>query len=180
MLADSKIIEQTEKWIRDVIIACNFCPFAAAEVKKGSVRYVVVHETELQPCLDIVLTEMQLLEEDEKIETTLLIFPEHLDAFDDFLYFHEMNEDALIENDYEGIFQLATFHPNYQFDEVPEEDPANYTNRSPYPMLHILREESIEKALDRYPDPDFIPDNNIEFARKKGLAYMQLLRDSCF
>ena len=91
----------------------------------------------------------------------------------------EMAEDLIEEEDYEGVYQVASFHPDYLFAGSDSEDPANYTNRSPYPMLHLLREESIEKALEHYSgDPDEIPERNIRFAREKGLAYMKRLFNS--
>ncbi|MEI2747252.1 MAG: DUF1415 family protein [Ferruginibacter sp.] len=80
---------------------------------------------------------------------------------------------------YEGIFQLASFHPDYRFAGSKADDAANYTNRSPYPILHLLKEESIEKALEKFPDPEKIPDKNIAFAREKGLEYMKNLLKSC-
>ncbi len=89
-----------------------------------------------------------------------------------------MSEKILKQKGYEGIYQVASFHPLYLFEGSVENDPANYTNRSVYPMLHLLREESIDKALENYKDPESIPERNILFAREKGLAYMKTLRDA--
>jgi hypothetical protein len=88
-------------------------------------------------------------------------------------------EALLIESDYEGIYQVASFHPDYQFAGTLMADAANYTNRSIFPMLHLLRESSVDKALEHYADPEGIPDRNIDFAREKGPAYMKMLRDAC-
>ena len=88
-------------------------------------------------------------------------------------------EKLLKRKGYEGVYQLASFHPHYRFAAASAGDAANYTNRSPYPMLHLLKEESIEKALQHYPNPEQIPERNIQFAREKGPAYMKMLRDSC-
>jgi hypothetical protein len=89
------------------------------------------------------------------------------------------SEKLLIKENYDGVYQIASFHPDYCFAGEDENDPANYTNRSIYPMLHILREESLTKALSLYPNPELIPQKNIDFARQKGLQYMQILRATC-
>jgi hypothetical protein len=173
------IIAQTKKWIADVVIGCNFCPFASVPYKKGSIHYAVEYSTDLNSSLQALMLECQRLDEDESIETILLIFPEAFADFDDYLHMVEMAEELMDDQDYEGIYQVASFHPDYRFADSMEDDPANYTNRSVYPMLHLLREESLEKAIDSHPDVEGIPERNIEFARGKGLAFMKLLRDTC-
>lgn len=116
---------------------------------------------------------------EEDIETTLIILPDGFDNFGKYLRLVTQAEKVVSKNGYEGIYQIASFHPEYQFAESTHDDPANYTNRSIYPMLHILREESISKVLEHYKDAHKIPENNIAFAREKGLVYMQALRASC-
>lgn len=174
-----QVISQTKKWITDVVIGCNFCPFAAREVKQNSIRYQVEQGITLQTCLQAFLQECILLDEDKTIETTLLIFPNAFQQFDKYLDLVALAEKLLKQEGYEGIYQVASFHPEYSFANAPADDAANYTNRSIYPMLHLLREESIEKAITRYADPGQIPERNIRFAREKGTAYMKLLRDAC-
>jgi hypothetical protein len=176
---DSKIIGQTKKWIVDVVIACNFCPFAAREIKRNSVHYEVVPETNLKKCLQLFIQECQRLDDQPGIETSLLIFSKGFISFDEYLVLLHEAERLLKRKGYEGVYQLASFHPHYRFAEASANDAANFTNRSPYPMLHLLREESIEKALEHYPDPEQIPEKNIQFARDKGPVYMKMLRDSC-
>jgi uncharacterized protein len=100
--------------------------------------------------------------------------------FEDYLDLVEVAEALSSEQDYDGIYQVASFHPDYCFADAVSDDPANFTNRSIYPMLHILREDSISNAVDNFPDPDGIPERNIAFAQQKGLQYMQLLRAACF
>jgi len=180
MVSEEEVVKQTKKWISDVVIGCNFCPFAAVPYKKGSIHYAVEYSTDLDSCLQAFILECQRLDEDESIETILLIFPDAFADFDDYLNMVEMAEELLEDQDYEGVYQVASFHPQYRFAEAPDNDPANFTNRSVYPMLHLLREDSLEKAIDTYPDAEGIPERNITFAREKGLAYMKLLRDSCF
>ena len=179
MLADAKIIEQTKKWITDVVIACNFCPFAAKEVKQNKIRYKVESNVDIKTCIESFLQECATLDADENIETTLLIFSNGFTDFSEYLDLVSLAEKALKKKSYEGIYQVASFHPQYCFAGSANNDAANYTNRSIYPMLHLLREESIEAALERYTTPGEIPEHNIDFARKKGTAYMKMLRDSC-
>ena len=184
MLADinttpDKIISQTKKWINDVVVGCNFCPFAAREVKQNKVHYQVEPATELSICLESFLQECIRLDKEVMIETTLLIFPNAFQSFDDFLDLVGHAEDILKQKGYEGIYQVASFHPLYRFADSANDDAANYTNRSVYPMLHLLREERIEQAIERYSDPEKIPERNVRFAREKGTAYMKMLKDAC-
>ena len=173
-----QIIERTKKWIIDVVIGCNFCPFAANVVKQKTIYYKVEESTEMDVCLDSFVLEMKRLDNDATIETSFLIFPNAFQKFDDYLDLLSVAEDRLKRNGYEGVYQVASFHPLYLFANSDENDPANYTNRSIYPMLHLLREESIDKALENYISPESIPVRNINFAREKGLAYMKMLRDA--
>ncbi|MBL7743529.1 MAG: DUF1415 domain-containing protein [Chitinophagaceae bacterium] len=173
------IIEQTKKWITDVVIACNFCPFAAKEVKQNRVCYLVELSDDPGTCLQSVLQECRRLDDNAGIETTFLIMPNAVPSFEKYLDLLAAAEKLLEKKGYEGIYQVASFHPLYLFAGAPETDAANYTNRSPYPMLHLLREESIEKVLEKYPDPDQIPERNIRFAREKGTAYLQMLLAAC-
>jgi hypothetical protein len=178
-LTDDRIIEQTKKWVTDVVIGCNFCPFAAKEANQNKIRYQVENLTETKGCLASLLKECVALDEDANIETTLLIFPNGFAKFDDYLKLLALAEKLLKKEGYEGIYQVASFHPLYRFANSTANDPADYTNRSIYPMLHLLRETSIEKALQRYSNPAQIPERNVDFARQKGIVYMKMLRDAC-
>ena len=178
MMTSEQIIDQTKKWIVDVVVNCNLCPFAAHVVKQQTIFYKVVTSIDQEVCLDSFVYEMQRLDNDESIETTFLIFPGTFEKFDDYLYLLSLAEKLLKRNGYEGIYQVASFHPLYLFANSDENDPANYTNRSIYPMLHLLREKSIDKALEHYKSPDSIPERNINFTREKGLVYMKMLRDA--
>ena len=179
MPSNEQIIEQTKNWIREVVIGCNFCPFAAREVKQNTIHYQVEGSDRVDTCLQTLLSECSRLDANDEIATTLVIFPNTFQRFDDFLDLVAKAEKLMQRNGYEGIYQLASFQPLYQFAGVPAGDAANYTNRSPYPMLHILREAAIDKALANFPDPEGIPERNIRFAREKGVEYMKMLRDSC-
>lgn len=113
------------------------------------------------------------LDNTDSIETSLLIYPESYGQFDDYLDFLEMSNRLLDELNYTGIYQLASFHPDYLFADSSEHDAGNYTNRSPYPMLHLLRESSIERAVSSYPDIDQVPDNNIKKLHDIGYEKMR-------
>jgi uncharacterized protein len=180
MYTPEQIIEHTKKWIANVVIGCNFCPFAAKVVKHQTVFYKVDSETSPELCLESFLNEITRLDNDDTIETSFLIFPNGFKSFDDYLDLIFVAEELLKQKGYNGIYQLASFHPQYKFANAPDNDAANYTNRSPYPMLHLLRENSIDKALEHYDNPEAIPEKNINFATEKGEAFMKMLRDSCF
>ena len=179
MITDQQIIDQTKKWIKDVVVGCNFCPFAANVVKQQTVYYEVENSLSSDTCVKTLLQQATRLDKEIKIETIFLIFPNSFAIFDDYLQLVSLAETLLKDNGYEGIYQLASFHPLYQFAGSPEKDAANYTNRSVYPMLHLLREESIDRALEHYSNPENIPGRNINFARQKGLVYMKMLRNAC-
>lgn len=172
-------IEQTKKWILDVVIGCNFCPFAAKEFKKNSIKYTVQESKDIADCLSSLMKEVLILDEEKEIETTFLILPNGFNDFNEYLYLVSLVEKLIKKEKYEGIYQVASFHPNYCFQGAKNDDAANYTNRSIYPMLHILREDSIENVLEKYPNPESIPEKNIDFARERGVEYMKKLRDAC-
>lgn len=178
-MEDEFVISQTKKWITDVVIGCNFCPFAAKEIRKNAVNYKVVNSDDIEVALQSFLTECHFLDENEDISTSLLIFPLSFEKFEDYLDLAALAEMLLKKKKYEGVYQVASFHPLYLFAGSPIDDPANFTNRSPYPMLHLLREDLVEEVLLKYPNPETIPDNNIRFARDKGLEYMEKLRAAC-
>ena len=180
MLTNSAvIISQTKRWITDVVVGCNFCPFASREVKPDSIYYEVLCAATLETVLPAVAITLQKLDDDSGIETALLILPESFDSFTTYLEMVDLAESLLEQEGYEGIYQLASFHPNYLFAGTTDDDPSNYTNRSPYAMLHFLREESVSNAVDNYPGIDDVPDNNIKFTQDKGIIYMKQLLASC-
>ena len=179
MSSSQQIIEQTISWINKVVIGCNFCPFAAKPVQQRRVHYQVETSTDTTLCLDAFLEEVARLDSDMNIETSFLIFPNAFQNFEDYLGLVSLAERLLKKQGYAGIYQLASFHPLYRFGSSLKNDAADYTNRSIYPMLHLLREASIDKALTHYENPENIPGRNVDFARKKGLTFMKMLRDSC-
>ena len=176
---EQDILVRTQKWIKDVIIACNFCLFAAKPIREKKVHYRVEPSETLSICLEAFLEECERLEKTPSIETTFIVYPYTFQNFEVYLEFVALVDKLLQKHAYEGVYQVASFHPDYCFEGEDPEDASNYTNRSIYPMLHILREESITQALDTFQDPESIPERNIQFAREKGVAYMKMLRDAC-
>jgi uncharacterized protein len=174
-----KIITQTKKWIKDVVVGCNFCPFAAREIKRDSIHYEVLFNATNELTLQAVAKMFTLLDSNETVETVLLIMPNAFDAFNPYLDIVDKAEQLLEKENYEGIYQIASFHPQYLFAGSSIIDPSNYTNRSPYPMLHFLREESVSRVIDAHPNIDDVPEQNVQFAKEKGLEYMQKLFASC-
>ena len=150
MVPSQQIIDQTKNWITKVVIGCNFCPFAAKVIKQQTVFYKVETATAIEDCLETFLQEVTRLNNDSSIETAFLIFPNTFERFDDYLDLVSMAEKLLKQKGYNGIYQLASFHPLYRFADSDVDDAANYTNRSLYPMLHLLRESSIDNALETF------------------------------
>ncbi len=179
MILTEEAIAHTQRWIKSVVIDCNFCPFAARVYTNQTIHYTVSELQAAKDVLPLIQALFELLEEDPKTETAFLILPESFRDFDDYLSLVKKADRLLVKAGYEGIYQVASFHPDYCFQDADEDDPANYTNRSPYPMLHFLREESVEKALKFFPHPETIPEKNVDFARSKGLPYMQMLLSAC-
>lgn len=176
---DKRIISQTKKWVSSVIIAHNYCPFAKREFDKNSIRYQVIYESEFNRLLKSVIQECIWLDQNSETETTLIIFPTDLNDFNLFLDCLVLAEDLLIAQGYEGIYQIASFHPDYCFEGAEKNDAANYTNRSPYSMFHLLRESSIESAIKNHSNTESIPQRNMEYARKQGLDKMISLLKQC-
>ncbi len=165
---DQEIIAHTQNWISTFIINHAICPFAKREFDKGSIHYEVVAEDKTEEQLQALIQGCVELDTDINIETSLLIYPKGLSDFDDYLDFLAVATALLQKQHYEGVYQLASFHPDYCFEGVDRDDASNYTNRSPYPTLHLIREESLEKVLESYPNPEDIPERNIKYTRKLG------------
>ncbi|WP_413698603.1 DUF1415 domain-containing protein [Psychromonas sp. KJ10-10] len=179
MDATQMMISETQNWVNNVIVKYNICPFARREVERGSIRYALIEQTKKKYVLQSLLDECRLLDENSEIETTLFIMPSGFEGFYDFLDLVDLANDLLEMEGYEGVYQLANFHPDYCFADEVQSAPSNYTNRSPYPTLHIIREASMELAINHHPDVDAIPERNIEFANKKGNAFFANLLATC-
>ena len=179
MSQKSHYIEQTQNWLESVIIELGLCPFAKREYEAGRIAYRVIETAELHCQLEQIILECTAMDADVSIETSLLIIPQSLSDFGTYLDLLALANALLAQQGYEGIYQLASFHPDYCFADIASDDPSHYTNRSPYPMVHILREASVEAALKNYPHPEKIPERNIALTRKLGIKAMQNLLAEC-
>jgi hypothetical protein len=174
-MQESTVIENTRQWLDAVVVGLNFCPFANRELRRNAVRFAVNGSGDIGDALQQLILECGILDAKPETETTLLILPEGYAEFLDYLDLVGMAEDLLAEQGYEGIYQVASFHPDYCFADAEADDAANYTNRSPFPMLHLLREASLDTAIDSHPDIDSIPVNNMKKARALGADYFRKL-----
>jgi uncharacterized protein len=164
-------IDATRIWLERAVIGLNLCPFAKAVHKKGQVRYVVSDATQPLQLHEDLVRELELLRDTspEQVDTTLLIHPGVLADFMDFNEFLEVADDTVADLALEGEIQVASFHPDFQFEGTAPDDITNYTNRSPFPTLHLLREASIDKAVAAFPDASSIFEANMETLDKLGL-----------
>ena len=171
-------IAATRRWLERAVIGLNLCPFAKAVHAKGQVRFVLSDATTPEALLAQLGEELLLLRDadPEAIDTTLLVHPGVLGDFLDYNDFLDQ-ADALVEAlGLEGVLQVASFHPDYRFAGTAPDEPGNCSNRSPYPMLHLLREASVDRAVAAYPDPDVIVRRNIETLERLGIeGYRRLL-----
>ena len=169
---DEKIIAATKLWLERVVIGLNLCPFAKAVHVKNQIRYVVSSATTHEDLLRDLMRELEVLAETPatNIDTTLLVHPYVLTDFIEYNDFLDVADAALEDMDLEGLLQVASFHPQYQFAGTQPDDIENYTNRSPYPMLHLLREASVVQAVSAFPESEKIFDKNIETLRRLGHA----------
>lgn len=172
LLKHADIIAATKTWLEKAVIGLNLCPFAKVVYVKQQIRYVVSDAINARDLHADLLREIQFLRNADpaEIETTLLIHPNVLTNFLDFNDFLDVADTLLEELNVDGVFQIASFHPDYQFAGTRPDDIENYTNRSPFPILHILREESITRAVDSFPDIDDIYLRNKETLNKLGMA----------
>lgn len=173
-------LQATRNWVERFVIGLNLCPFAGVPAAAGRIRYVVSAAKDIDILYQDLLTELAFLVDAdvEEVETTVLVHPHVLQDFEQYLDFLAIVDEALEAADLEGILQVASFHPDYQFEDAPADDVSHYTNRSPYPMLHILREDSLSAAIDLHPDVEGIPARNVEKMRVMGLANVVALRQS--
>lgn len=166
------VIAHTRSWLEKAVIGLNLCPFAKAVYIKDQIRFVVSEARNLDGLLEELDRELLLLAETDpaQIDTTLLIHPQLLNDFLDFNEFLDVADGVVAEHELEGVLQIASFHPDYQFADTEADDISNYTNRAPYPTLHLLREESLDRAVAAFPDAADIFEKNIQALRQLGHA----------
>jgi uncharacterized protein len=170
-LTDEEIIAITRRWVDRAVIGLNLCPFAKAVQAKGQVHYAVSRAMDADQLLEDLTRELAALAaaDPEEHDDTLLIHPDVFVDFYDFVAFLDLADAALVDLELEGVVQIASFHPHYQFEGTAPDDISNYTNRSPYPTLHLLREESVDRAVAVFPDAAAIFEKNIETLKTLGL-----------
>lgn len=178
-MKESHCVDATRRWVERVVVALNLCPFARKELVQERIRFVCSEAVSEEALLCDVHDELQYLEQHPDVETTLLIHPRVLQEFGAYLDGLADAEALLAHLGFEGVYQIASFHPDYQFAGTDNEAAENYTNRSPYPMMHLLREQSLEQAIAGYPDIDSIPRNNIDRVASLGVPAMRAMVDEC-
>ena len=178
MMDSKRVIADTVAWLERAVIGLNLCPFAKSVHVKGQVHYAVSQATTPQALLKDLRHELQqLVALDAKArDTTLLIAPACLQDFLDFNDFLAEADQALLDLDLDGVLQIASLHPHYQFAGTAAEDITNYTNRSPYPTLHLLREDSIDRAVAAFPNPEAIFETNMQTMETLGQAGWDALK----
>lgn len=178
-VTEAEVIDAVAHWVATCVVGLNLCPFAKREVVKQRVRYVVSQDTNEQALLVSLQAELDYLTAHPEVETTLLITIGLLQDFYDYNDFLDQADYLLQVLDLEGVYQIASFHPDYQFGGTLAADVENYTNRSPYPVLHLLREESLEQAIADYPDVEQIPERNIALMQQLGVEQLTALLAAC-
>lgn len=164
--------QQVKDWLETVVIGLELCPFANKPLMNNQIRYVISEAITEEILLEELLSELELMDKTpaSELETTLLVIPDMLQSFSDYNQFLDLSDTLLEKFNWSGKFQIASFHPGYQFSETEADDPENLINRAPYPILHLLREASIEKALENYTEPSQIPLRNIKRMKKLTTA----------
>ena len=179
MLTNQHIALSVQQWVNTFVVDLNLCPFAKRELVKDRVRFVVSDANNEEALLLHLHAELERLENNSDIETTLLIHPLILNDFDAYNQFLDDADGLLQEMQLDGVFQIASFHPAYQFGGTEIDDAENYTNRSPYPMLHILREASLDAVLATTEHTDQIPVRNIALMNEMGAARLKQMLSAC-
>jgi hypothetical protein len=174
------IILPVRKWVESMVIGLNLCPFARREWMGDRVRLFVSEARSAEDLLVDLDEELSLLGGDSTLETTLLIHPWVLSDFQDYNQFLNVADNLLQHKGLDGVFQVASFHPDYQFADTEPGDVENATNRSPFPILHLLRERSISGAVAGHPDPSRIPEDNKKLLNEMGKEKVEALIRACF
>ena len=168
--AADRVLAETRAWVRRAVIGLNLCPFARAVDAKEQIRYVVSDATDPETLLATLCVELQRLADTDPalVDTTILVHPGVLADFEDFNDFLELADAAVEELDLDGVLQVASFHPRFQFADTEPDDVTNATNRAPYPTLHLLREDSVDRAVAAFPEAEAIFERNMETLEKLG------------
>lgn len=174
---EATVVQHTQQWLVKAVIGLNLCPFAKAVHVKNQVRYAVSAATTPQALQADLVRELEALAQVDPavVDTTLLVHPQVLGDFLDYNDFLDVVDATLVELDLDGVIQVASFHPDYQFAGTAADDIENFSNRSPYPTLHLIRESSLDEAIKAFPQAERIYETNIETLRQLGHAGWQRL-----
>ena len=176
-ITNKQAITCVRAWIELFVVGLNLCPFARPLVSSDALRIVASESASSEAIATVLITELDLLSQSEELDiaTSVLVFPEGLEDFDNYLGFLDDAQTLLEEMGLDGEIQLASFHPEYRFEGEPVGAVSNFTNRAPYPLIHLLRETTVTSALDTYPNPERIPERNIQTLERLGLAGIERL-----
>jgi uncharacterized protein len=182
MTENEKAILITKNWIETFVLGLNLCPFARHPYRNDKIRYVVFEGDDMTQLGEFLVKEMHILDETSPsiIETTLIVLRDTLTNFDEYLEILYALEELLNQLEYDGVYQLVSFHPDYLFEESEPTDVENYTNRSPYPMLHLLREDSVSRTIEAFPEVGDIIERNQDTMNKIGLLAIKKMFDDVF
>ena len=174
-LSRAEVERKTLGWVKDFVVGLNLCPFARPLLASDALRVTVCEATDDESIAEALLAEIELIQtaSEAEIATTLVVFPNAFQGFSAYLSFLDCAQQLLEEMDLVGVLQMASFHPNYQFAGEPEDSASHYTNRAPFPMIHLLREDMLTRALDTFPNPEQIPEKNIQTLEDLGLDGIQ-------
>ena len=177
---NEQAIARVNAWIERFVVDLNLCPFARPVVSSDALRIVACDSASHEAIATLLITELDLLSQSSEsdIATSVLVFPEGLEAFDDYLGFFDDARTVLEEMELDGEIQLASFHPDYRFEGEPVDGVSHFTNRAPYPLIHLLRETMVTTALETYPNPERIPERNIQTLERLGLVGIERLLNS--
>ena len=170
---EQSVIQNTKNWVEEIVIGLNLCPFASQPFFNDTIEYTVISGDSTEQHLHQLAESFSRLDASAEIETSLLIYPDAYSSFDNYLDLLDLANHLLDDLHYAGTYQIASFHPQYRFEGSAEEDASNFSNRSPYPMLHLIREHSLEKAIADYPNVEQVPENNIKKLREIGYHELQ-------
>lgn len=166
---------RTLDWVQRVVVGLNLCPFAQAAVKSDNLNLVTETSSDVAVVLASLAKQFYAVSSGSEQATVLFLVPNGFEQFEDYLDLVDLGNALIADLELEGVLQMATFHPDYQFDDSDIDDAANYTNRSPYPMLHLLQEAAVEQAVENHPDTGAIPQRNIELLRAMSSSKLNTL-----
>lgn len=180
-MPEDPVIAATRRWIDKLVVGLELCPFAAPSIARGGLRITVCAARDLQILCKALIDDLLFMQTDEgePLDSALLIHPHALNDFEQYNDFLALCDQILRDLSLVGEYQIASFHPDYRFEGSADDDVANYTNRSPYPMLHILRESSVARAVDEHPGAESIPENNVRRLETLGIKAAKAMLADC-